>query len=298
MLRLQLTMFLMMAVGYLCAKKGMFTAEGRESMVSVFISVMIPCSIVSAFYENLSMDVLIKGIWMVLAYTFNLCFCWAIGKPLYRRMEPDKRGILRYATIISNAQFMGFPIVQAAVGDEGLMLASMAMIPGNVFTWTIALAQFTKIDGRQGIRSVLTHPCFLSVVVGVLISALHVPLPVFVADAMERMGNCVMPVSMLIIGSILAGIRPRSVLDWRLYYYSAIRLIGIPVVLYLVFTLVRLDPLIRNVTVIMAAMPAGTVTAMLAEKHGANAEFASQLIFVSTLLSIVTLSVLSAVLQG
>lgn len=296
MLQLQLTMFLMLAVGYICTKRKMFTTTAREGLVNVFISVMIPCSIISAFLENLTVDILIKGVWMILAYTFNLSFCWAIGKVLYKRMTPDKQGILKYATIISNAQFMGFPIVQAAVGDAGLMLASLAMIPGTVFTWTIALAQFTKIDGKQGVKSVFTHPCFWSVIIGVLLAVLRIPLPYFVKDSLERLGNCVMPVSMLIIGSILAGINPNAIFDWKLYYYSAVRLIGIPLVLYLVFTLVHLDPMVKNVVVIMAAMPAGTVTAMLAEKHGADAEFASQLIFVSTLLSIVTLSVLSAIL--
>lgn len=296
MFHLQLTMFLLLAVGFVCAKLGMLTAKGRESMVTVFINIMIPCSIITAFYSNLTPETLVRGAWMLVAYTFNLSFCWVISQVLYRKVEPDKRGILKYTTIISNAQFMGFPIVQAAVGDEGLMLASIAMIPGTVFTWTIALAQFTKIDGKQGVKSVFTHPCFWSVIIGVCLAAFKIPLHPSISDSLERLGNCVMPVSMLIIGSILAGVKPKAILDWRLYYFSFVRLIGIPVCLYLIFTLVGLDPMVKNVVVIMAAMPAGTVSAMLAEKHGANAEFASQIIFVSTLLSIVTLSVLSAIL--
>lgn len=296
MFQLQLTMFLLLGIGFVCARLGMFTAKGRESVVNVFINVMIPCSIITAFYGSLTLEVLVRGIWMILAYTANLTFCWAVGKVLYRGVEKDKQGILKYATIISNAQFMGFPIVQAAIGEEGLMLASLAMIPGTVFTWTIALAQFTKIDGRQGLKNMLTHPCFLSVIIGVMLVLLRIPLHTSILDAMERLGNCVMPISMLIIGSILSDVNLKDILDWRLYYYSAIRLIGIPTALYFGFTALRLDPVVKNVVVIMAAMPAGTVTAMLAEKHGGNAQFASQLIFVSTLLSVVTLSVLSAIL--
>lgn len=296
MFELQLTMFVLLAVGFVCARLGLLTQKGRESMTNVFINIMIPCSIITAFYQSLTPELLVKGIWMVLAYTFNLTFCWFIGKFLYRWAEPDKKGILKYATIISNAQFMGFPIVQAAFGEEGLMLASLAMIPGTVFTWTIALAQFTEIDGKKGVKSVFTHPCFWSVIIGVCLAVFKVPLHHSVADALVRLGNCVMPVSMLIIGSILAGVQLKAIFDWKLYYYSLIRLIVIPATLYLIFTAVHLEPLVKNVVVVMAAMPAGTVTAMLAEKHGANAEFASQLIFVSTLLSIVTLSILAAIL--
>ena len=296
MFRLQLTMFLLLAVGFFCAKKGMITRKGRESLVSVFINVMIPCSIVSAFCSNLTLEILRRGIWMVLAYTFNLTFCWLIGKVLYRNVEADKQGILKYATIISNAQFMGFPIVQSAMGEEGLMLASLAMIPGTVFTWTIALAQFTSIDKKQGIKSILTHPCFWSILIGVLLAVGNIPLHSSIIDSVDRLGNCVMPIAMLIIGSILADVELKSIFDWKLYYFSAVRLLLIPAALYLIFTLLHTDALVKNVVVIMAAMPAGTVTAMLAEKHGANAEFASQLIFVSTLFSIVTLSVLAAIM--
>ena len=106
-----------------------------------------------------------------------------------------------------------------------------------------------------------------------------------------------MPVSMLIIGAILSEVRLRDIFDWQLYYYSFFRLIGIPAVLFAVFTLLNIDPMVRNTTVIMAAMPAGTVTAMLAQKHGADASFASRVIFVSTFLSIFTLSAVYGLLS-
>ena len=69
MFELQLTMFIMLAIGFFCAKRGMFTKEGRECLVSIFINVMIPCSVVSAFYKNMTQDLLGKGGLMVLAFT-------------------------------------------------------------------------------------------------------------------------------------------------------------------------------------------------------------------------------------
>lgn len=297
MFQLQLTMFLMLVVGFVCTKLNMFTQKGRESLVNVFINIMIPSSVISSFCKSLTVDVLKKGGWMLLAYTLNLTFCWLIGKVLYRKIRPDEQGVMKYATIISNAQFMGFPIVEALFGEEGLMLASLAMIPGTIFTWTVALAQFTQMDGKQGIKSVLRHPCFVSVVIGVSLAVLKVPMHPSITDALNRMGNCVMPISMLIIGSILAGVELKTIFDWKLYYYSLVRLVCVPIALCLIFTLLHLNPLVRNVTVVMAAMPAGTVTAMLAEQYGANAEFASQLIFLSTLLSIITLPVLYLLLN-
>lgn len=297
MFQLQLTMFFMLAVGFFCAKKGLLDARGRESITNVFISVIIPCSIVSSFYSSMTPELLIQGAWMVAVYTGTLVFCWLAGKVLYAFCAPSRKKVLNYATMISNAQFMGFPIVEAVMGEEGLVLAALAMIPGNVFTWTIALGQFTKISGKEGIRNTVTHPCFLAVIAGLLLSLLKISLPLCVADGIKRLGDCVMPVSMLIIGAILSEVRLRDIFDWQLYYYSFFRLIGIPAVLFAVFTLLNIDPMVRNTTVIMAAMPAGTVTAMLAQKHGADASFASRVIFVSTFLSIFTLSAVYGLLS-
>lgn len=296
MLKLQLTMFFIMALGWICAKRGIFTKSGREAVTGLFINLMIPASIISAFFESLTPETIVRGLYMVAAYTVCLLLAWLAGKALYRRFPMRQQKILKYATIVSNAQFMGFPVIQAMTGSEGLVLASMAMIPVSVFTWTIALAQFTEINGRQGIRNTLTNPCFCAVVIGVGLVFLPIPLHPGITDALQAVGNCVMPVSMLIIGSILAETDIRSVLDWKLYYFSFIRLIAIPAVLYFLFTAVHLDPLVKNVTVIMAAMPAGTVTAMLAEKYGADARFASSVIFISTLLGIVSLPILAALL--
>lgn len=297
MFQLQLTMFLMLAVGFICAKRGLLNEKGRESITNVFISIMIPCSIVSSFYSSLTPKLLVRGAWMVAAYTGTLTFCWLAGKILYRPFETSKKQVLNYATMISNAQFMGFIIVEAVLGEEGLVLAALAMIPGNIFTWTIALAQFTKINGKDGIKNTLTHPCFLSVVIGVFLAALRIPLPASLTDGIQRFGDCVMPVSMLIIGATLSQVKLGDIFDWRLYYYSFIRLAGIPAVLYFAFTLLGLAPEVKSTIVLMAAMPAGTVTAMLAEKHGADASFASRLIFVSTLLSIFTLSIIYRLLM-
>ncbi|WP_283682387.1 AEC family transporter [Parablautia sp. Marseille-Q6255] len=289
MLQLQITMFIILAVGIICTKIKVFTAIGRKTVTDIFIDIMIPSSIISAFRKSFSFETLEKGLWMAAAYTCTLTFCWLIGKVAYRNVEHSKQGILKYATIISNAQFMGFPIIQAIMGEEGLVLASMAMIPGSIFTWTVALGQFTKINRYEGLKNTLLHPCFCSVIIGICLGLFRVPLYSGIYAALEYLGSCVMPVSMLIIGSILSEVNLKSILDWKLYYFSIIRLLAIPLTMFFVFSIVKIDPSVRNTIVLMSAMPAGTVTAILAEKHEADAQFASCLIFISTLLSIITL---------
>ena len=73
-----------------------------------------------------------------------------------------------------------------------------------------------------------------------------------------------------------------------------IRLLLIPAVVFLLTLPLPLDPLARNVSVVLSAMPAGTTTVMLAQKYDRNPQFASKLLVGSTLLSMVTIPLLSA----
>ncbi|MFL0168625.1 AEC family transporter, partial [Candidatus Clostridium helianthi] len=66
---------------------------------------------------------------------------------------------------------------------------------------------------------------------------------------------------------------------------------------YAVLILFHIDPLVTAIIVIMGAMPAGTSTAMLAQKYNGNAQFGSKLVVLSTFFSLFTIPILSLVLK-
>ena len=53
--------------------------------------------------------------------------------------------------------------------------------------------------------------------------------------------------------------------------------------------LFALDALVTGVSVVLAAMPAASVTAIMAAKYGADAEFATRCVVFSTLISMATI---------
>jgi len=101
---------------------------------------------------------------------------------------------------------------------------------------------------------------------------------------------------MIVIGSILSDVRLSEVFEKAGIYYSALRLLVLPAAIYAVLRLLKLDPLVTGVIVILAAMPAGSTTAMLAQKYDQDPIFASKLVFTSTLLSLVTLPICALIL--
>ena len=123
-----------------------------------------------------------------------------------------------------------------------------------------------------------------------------IPIPLPIDTAISKMGDATAPMSMIIIGAILADIDPRTVLDKLILGASGIRLIAIPLAVLAFMRLLGMGELSTQVSVIMTGMPVASTTALLAQQYGADYTFASKCVFVSTVLSLITIPLLSLLL--
>jgi predicted permease len=128
---------------------------------------------------------------------------------------------------------------------------------------TVGLSLFTKSDKKQSLKRLATHPCIWAVILGFAYLFIPWKLPSFLSDAITLLGRCTMPLAMLIVGSILSEINFRTVFEKSAFYNSAIRLVALPAVIFIVLKLIGTDPIVMGVSVLSAAMPAALVTAML-----------------------------------
>ncbi len=139
----------------------------------------------------------------------------------------------------------------------------------------------------------MTHPCIIAVFIGFFLMLTQIKLPGFMLKTLSGIGSSNTAISMIVIGSILAEIHVKEILDKDLFYYSAIRLIAIPAFVLVILKLFGVDSLVTGVIVLLSAMPAGSTTVMLADKYGGNSRFASSCVFLSTVLSLITIPLAS-----
>jgi predicted permease len=286
------------ALGFFAAKKGIFSPEVRRDMTNVVIYIVLPCNIFHSFETSLSPDKLMQcAVVFIIAIGAQLLYM-LINKFAYIKIPPERRIVMQYATIVNNASFMGLPVIDSVFGTTGILYGSIVLVPIRLFMWTSGLSLFTKTEKKQQFRSLATHPCIWAVILGFAYLFSPVRLPDFLSSTINVVGSCTTFLSMFIVGSILSEVDFRTILDKTCFYYSFIRLIAIPAIIYIVLTLIGIDQIVTGVSVLSSAMPAATMTAMLSAKYGRDSVFASKLIFVSTLLSLVTLPIIAAVLKG
>lgn len=297
MVYLQMQLFLFIIAGYVLTRIGTITPAGRKSLSDLLINFILPANIICSFQIDLTGEIF-SSVMMMIAVSLGVqLFYLVISRFIYPGQNRARLACLRYATVCSNAGFLGIPIIGGLYGPMGTLLTSVVLIPQRVVMWSAGLSLFTTTDSKSVIKKLLTHPCIVAVFIGfVLMLSGNPALPQPLQKALSGASSCNTCMSMLVIGSILAGAEQINLRDGMMWWYSLARLLLIPLAVFALLLPLPIDPMIRGVMVLASGMPAGSTTAILAAKYDGDAPFASCLIFLSTLLSLITLPLLCLVL--
>ncbi len=290
LINLQGMLFLLVAAGVILRKKEILPEGAKAILTDLVIYLILPCNIISSFLIEFNMDIL-KGFAVILVMASLIqVACLVLAKILYNGEPARRKKVLQYGTVCSNAGFMGNPIAEGVYGPEGLMYASIFLVPQRIVMWSAGVSYFTESPDRKTVvKKVLVHPCIVAVYIGVVLMVTQLPLPGFLENTIRSIGSCTTTMSMVLIGTILAEVAPGSFLDWGIVRYTLFRLFLIPLLVYFFSRLFHVDPLLSGVSVLLTGMPAGSTTAILAAKYDGDYIFATKCVVVTTLLSLVTI---------
>ena len=282
-------LFTIMILGYIFRKAGMISDEGKSLLTDLVLYVTLPASIIKSFQIEFNHQILVSCIVVIVVAAGIQVGAWLLGMILYPGFPDERKKVLQYATICSNAGILGNPIAEGIFGSMGLLYASIYTIPQRTFMWSIGLTYFTQApDMKTLIKKVSTHPCIVSVVIGMLIMVFQIPVPGFLSLTIKNIAGGNTFLAMSLVGTILAEVPFRSLPEKDTVYYSFIRLFFIPFLVYLACHFAQVDSLVTGESVVLSGMPSASVTAVLAAKYGKDEVFATKCVVLSTLLSMVT----------
>lgn len=289
---LQGQLFALLAVGALLRKVGLFSEHTKGFLTDLVLYVTLPSSIILSFRMDVSREILLSFSIIFFVSVGIQLFCFLLSKVTYGKQEQGKKSVLRYGLLVSNAGFLGLPIAGELFGAAGFMYASIYLIPQRIVMWTAGLSIFSPaaVNKKQAALKVILHPCMVAVYIGLLWMLFPVKIPSFMEMTLSSLASCTTALSMMLIGSLFAEMKKEHLhIDRNLVSFSLLRLGFIPLVSFVATKLLGLDPLIIGVSVILAAMPGGSSTVILASKYGRDTIYASKLVIVSTFLSLVSI---------
>ena len=291
MVNMQLMMFLLVAIGFFVRKQGIIGGIARKELVNFCLYITLPFNIFHSFRMDWNSGMLMAFVEVLLLSAGYNVISIIISYLCYRKTEIQRQKPLRYGTIVSNGGFLGNPVIEGIYGMEGLFYASVFMLPVRIVMWSIGTSCFMKGSQENLVKKVLTHPCVAAIYLGLAAMISGVSFPVFLENTIAGISGCNTPLSMMLIGMMLAEMDPKGLIDRTMVFYTAVRLAVIPAVIFGMTLFLPITPLLRGITVIIAGMPAPVTTALMSAKYNGDEGYATGMIFVTTVLSLVTLPV-------
>ena len=285
-------LFLTMLIGYIFGKKGLADDNGKSLLTDLVLFVTLPASILKSFQIEFNHQILIACMTIAIAGVVIQIGIYVLGIFLSNHYGESRKKVLQYATICSNAGILGNPIAEGIFGQMGMMYASIYVIPQRIFMWSVGLTYFTEAPDKKTLcKKVATHPCILSVLIGFLLMVTQIRLPEVLNVTIKTVAGANTFLAMALVGLILSKVKLTELVERDTIYYAFIRLVFVPLLVYIGCRLASVDDLVTGVSVVLAAMPAASVTAVMASKYKKDEAFATKCVVFTTLLSLVTVPV-------
>lgn len=287
--------FALMMVGALARECKFLSAKSVNDLTNIALYFLSPMVILHAFQQPFSMHrfhifvLLVVGIFIGYAITIaiaSVTFHWARDRNI--------RSILQYGSIYSNNGFMGIPLAQALFGQTGVFYGVASMIGFNVMSWTHGVGLFrgqqNHLSHLERLKRILLNPNIIAIILGLIIFTASIHLPSLVTSFLTYGSQAFTPLSMMIIGSNLVGIKLRDV---KLNHWLIIALVFrnwvFPLINLVILRLMGITGVALITTVILAACPVAGLVVLFTLQAKGNSRPAVILMSVSTILSLITI---------
>ena len=307
--QVMLTLFAIVVVGYIAGKLGYMGGTFDKRLSKVVIDITCPALILSsAMTGELPDRAYILPLLGISALTYVLLTGVAVFLPRFLTQKKDEEGVIGFAMMFGNVGFMGYPIVASIFGHEAIFYAAVLNVVNTFAVFTIGTMLIVGKKGnnqepsevekemsrRKMLRKGLYSTPMLSVYLTMLIVALEITgIPTWISEPLTMIGNITVPAALLIIGSSMSQLPLRALLgNGTIYITTLMRLAVLPVAIHFLCKFLGFSDFVVGINTIVIAMPVATYGTILCLRHGKDMTLITEVTFITTLLSMISIPLL------
>lgn len=295
-IEIMVILFTIVVLGYALCKLGYMGDKFDQKLSSIVIDVTCPAlilsSVMGAELPDRSLILPLLGIGFL---TYILLLVFGFWVPRFVAKSRDEQGMVGFALMFANVGFIGYPIVSAIFGPKAVFYAALLNIPNTFFIFT---AGVMLVKGEHNMKSlsakVLFSPAMIAAFVAALMVAFGVRTPDIIARPVTMVGNITIPAALMVIGSSMARLPLKEIIGSpKVYVASFLRLVVVPLSVYFLFRFCGVSDVINNINTVIIAMPVASYGTMFCLKYGRNPSLMTEMTFVTTLGSILTIPLIT-----
>ena len=300
-----LILFMLLFLGFIMGTKNIVAHSSINDITNILIDVSIPCTIVVSLIRPFSQR--------LIGDTIKVCLCILIfhlvmtgisyGLSKILKVDKLKQGSWIFALVFSNNAFIGYPLMYALYGNDGLFLMAMGNIVQNILIFSIGVKMTNLNYGKDEhvrLRNIIITKQNIAVVIGLIIFFTQIAIPKPIVTLITYVSNLTVPLSMIVVGLSLSRYDVRNMFtDGEVYRLTAIRMVIIPIIMLLAYKGLGINAnkdLPLAILYFTAVLPAPAFTTIMAERYNTSIEFSSKCVFITTIISIITVPVLAGML--
>lgn len=238
-----------------------------------------------------------SGFLIILIYMFVLFYIMVFLNKILAKIfkwGPNTESASILASGFMNSGNYGLPVVLFSVGNAAVPYAIFIMVvqalQNNFFG--VYYASRSTSGMKYAVKNVLKMPTTYAAVLAFVFQSFSITVPESVHSTFTMVGEAAIPVMMVMLGMQLGSITGLN-LNWQVVISSVtLKMVIAPLIAFLFVLTFNVDPLIGTVLIIISAMPTAATTTMYAIEFDTEPELVSSITFISTLISIVTLTIL------
>ena len=312
-----LLLFILIALGFICGKTKLLTEDANKCMADIVMYFVTPCVIINAFgstlYPKEELLEILKNIGVVAIVSVVIHVAMILIVTLvFKFKNEDKRRLMRFSAVFSNAGFIALPLAQALIDSsgshEGALYAAVYLAVFNIVLWTWGLIDMSGDAKSMNVKKIILNPGIIGVVVGMFLfttplyitigETSGIALSGVLKDAVSAVGALNLPLPMLMVGYYLSKANLiEAFKDGWSYLCIALRLIVFPLLTLLICYLIGIRGNVLTVLVIGASAPVGATATIFSAKFNRDTELSVRLVSLSTILSMITMPLIIALTQ-
>ena len=289
-----LPVFLIAGAGYLLSR---WLQVSPQTLSQVIFYIFSPCLIFNLLTNNQLSggDILSMMLLAGLTAAAVGLLTWLAGRAL--KLERRMLAAVLITSMFMNAGNFGLPVILFAFGEAGLAYASLFFVTNSILNYTVgvAIASMGSTGFAQALSNLLRIPTIYALALAVLFmrTGWQVPLPI--ERTTQLLGNAAIPAMLVLLGFQLKNVQwsGRAV---PLALAGSMRMLVGPAIALGFSLLLGLQGPARQAGILEAAMPAAVLNTVVATVYDAEPSFVTAVVFMTTLLSPLTLTPLLAYL--